>query len=92
MYYVGIDIGGTFTDTVVVDDQGRLQLYKAESTPKDPAAGVMEGLTLAAENLGLSMSALLSGTACFAHGTTIATNASRNSSESGVVTGSAFDP
>ena len=92
MYYVGIDIGGTFTDTVVVDDQGRLQLYKAESTPKDPAAGVMEGLTLAAENLGLSTSALLSGTACFAHGTTIATNAfiERKGALTGLITTKGF--
>ncbi len=77
MYYVGIDISGTFTDTEVVDNQGRLQLYKSESTPKDPATGVMEGLTLASENLGLGTHDLLSKTACFAHGTTIATNAFR---------------
>ena len=54
MFYVGIDIGGTFTDTVVVDDQGQLRLYKTASTPTDLASGVMEGLSLASEDLGLS--------------------------------------
>ena len=92
MYYIGIDIGGTFTDTVVVDDKGRLQQFKTESTPKDPAAGVMEGLTLASENLGLSTSALLSKTACFAHGTTIATNAfiERKGALTGLITTKGF--
>ncbi|MBW1804423.1 MAG: hypothetical protein JRJ85_27280, partial [Deltaproteobacteria bacterium] len=41
MFYVGIDIGGTFTDTVVVDDEGQLRVYKTESTPADLASGVM---------------------------------------------------
>jgi N-methylhydantoinase A len=92
MYYIGIDIGGTFTDTVVVDDQGRLQLYKAESTPSAPAAGVMEGLTHASENLGLSTQELLSETACFTHGTTIATNAliERKGALTGLITTKGF--
>lgn len=92
MRYVGIDIGGTFTDTVVVDDSGNLQLYKTESTPANPAAGVMEGLKLASENLGMNTSELLSDTAYFAHGTTTATNAyiERKGSLTGLITTKGF--
>ena len=63
MFYMGIDIGGTFTDTVVVDDQGQLRTYKTESTPGDLATGVMEGLRLAAEDLGLTPRQVLLNTA-----------------------------
>jgi N-methylhydantoinase A len=43
MFYIGIDIGGTFTDTVLVDDQGQLRIYKTESTPGNLAAGRIRG-------------------------------------------------
>src|SRR3972149_4207198 len=75
MNYVGIDIGGTFTDMVLVDDQGQLCTYKTDSTPNDLALGVLEGLKLAAEDKGVSLSDLMTATAYFAHGTTAATNA-----------------
>lgn len=74
MFYIGTDIGGTFTDTVVMDDQGRVSVYKTESTPHDLSKGIMEGLGLASDHLGLSIQALLSATAYFSHGTTMATN------------------
>ena len=92
MRFVGIDIGGTFTDTVVVDESGNLQLYKTESTPANPAAGVMEGLKLASENLGMTTPELLSDTAYFAHGTTTATNAyiERKGSLTGLITTKGF--
>ena len=52
----------------------------------------MEGLSLASENLGQSTSALLSKTACFAHGTTIATNAfiERKGALTGLITTKGF--
>jgi N-methylhydantoinase A len=53
MNYIGIDTGGTFTDIVVVNDQGQLRTYKTDSTPGDLAVGVVEGLKLAAEDMGL---------------------------------------
>lgn len=37
-----IDIGGTFTDLVVMDDRGNLRMAKASSTPADPSAGVID--------------------------------------------------
>ncbi len=75
MYRVGIDVGGTFTDLVAVDESGRVTLAKAASTPADPSLGVMEGLGLLASALGTDAAALLAGTERIVHGTTVATNA-----------------
>ena len=41
----GIDVGGTFTDGVLLDEQGRLEITKVASTPADLAAGFLEALT-----------------------------------------------
>ena len=92
MFYIGIDIGGTFTDTVVVDDQGQLRIYKTESTPGNLAAGVLEGVRLASEDLGLSPRELLSATSYFSHGTTVATNAfiERKGALTGLITTKGF--
>src|SRR5262249_60855521 len=46
-YIIGIDTGGTFTDCVVMDADGRLVTAKAPSTPDDFSEGVMESLRLA---------------------------------------------
>jgi N-methylhydantoinase A len=75
MYRIGIDVGGTFTDVVAVDDGGRVTLAKASSTPGDPSIGLMDGLRLLAETLGRDLGALLAGTERIVHGTTVATNA-----------------
>ncbi|PYM57736.1 MAG: 5-oxoprolinase, partial [Candidatus Rokuibacteriota bacterium] len=75
MYRIGVDVGGTFTDVVAVDDAGRVVLAKSASTPADPSVGVMEGLGLLAEELDLDVGALLGQTERIVHGTTVATNA-----------------
>jgi N-methylhydantoinase A len=75
MYRIGIDVGGTFTDLVAVDDSGRVTLAKAATTPRDPSLGAMEGLDLLAAALGKSLPALLAETERIVHGTTVATNA-----------------
>jgi N-methylhydantoinase A len=74
-YIIGIDTGGTFTDCVVMDAEGRITTAKASSTPNDFADGVMESLALAAGRLGLTTEALLRDTARLALGTTVGTNA-----------------
>src|SRR5438552_2536054 len=74
-YIIGIDTGGTFTDCVVMDADGRLVTAKAPSTPDDFSEGVMESLRLAAERLTLTTEALLRDTARLALGTTVGTNA-----------------
>ncbi len=75
MFRIGIDVGGTFTDLVAVDQSGRVSLAKATSTPKDPSVGVMDGLELLAAELGLDLAGLLGQTDLAVHGTTVATNA-----------------
>ena len=75
MYRIGMDVGGTFTDMVAVDDAGRVTLAKAASTPGDQSIGVMEGVGRLAEALGLDTATLLRQTERIVHGTTVATNA-----------------
>src|SRR5207253_8380034 len=75
MYRIGIDVGGTFTDLVAVDDDGRATLAKVPSTPEDPSIGVLGGLELLAAALGLEQGMLLAETERIVHGTTVATNA-----------------
>jgi len=73
-YHCGIDIGGTFTDCVVIDEEGRIVTAKAPSTPPDFARGFLESIELAARQLGLGAAELLQRTARLAHGTTVGTN------------------
>src|SRR6266699_1932890 len=75
MYRIGIDVGGTFTDLVAIDPAGVTTLAKVPSTPDDPSRGVLDGLALLAERLGLDRAALLGQTDRIVHGTTVATNA-----------------
>jgi N-methylhydantoinase A len=75
MYWIGIDVGGTFTDLVAVDGTGRVTLAKSASTPGDPSLGVMEGLGLLAAQLDKDLPSLLDDTERIVHGTTVATNA-----------------
>lgn len=72
---VASDIGGTFTDTVTIDESGHVGRYKSPTVPQDPAAGVLATLGLAAEERGEALESLLDRIALFAHGTTVATNA-----------------
>ena len=93
MFHIGIDIGGTFTDCVLIgaDTDGRVTTYrtaKALSTPGDPADGVMAGLAELAVSVGLPLPELLGQTERFGHGTTIGTNAvlERTGARVGVIT------
>ena len=74
-FTIGIDVGGTFTDIVVADADGRTVTAKAATTPRDQSLGVMEGLALGANTLGLSPRELLRDASRIVHGTTVATNA-----------------
>ena len=70
-----VDTGGTFTDLVVEDDSGEVRMYKSETTPSDPVAGVLDTLELAAADYSLSRSDLLAKGDMLIHGTTHAINA-----------------
>ena len=75
MYRIGVDVGGTFTDLVAVNDAGRAVFQKVPSTPDDPSQGVLDGLAGLAQTLGIDRAALLAETERIVHGTTVATNA-----------------
>src|SRR5260370_33085389 len=88
VYRIGIDVGGTFTDLVAVDPEGRVVIAKSISTPEDPSIGVMDGLGLLAAELGMDARTLLAATALIVHGTTVATNAllERQGAKVGILT------
>ena len=74
-FFVSIDIGGTFTDCLVENNLGELQLFKASSTPGEFEKGFMDTLELAAEYFGLTLEAFLKETRRIVHGSTVSTNA-----------------
>ncbi len=67
---VGVDIGGTFTDIVGVDDTGVFHLEKVSSTPTDQSLGLIKGINNLTKKFGLDNSVIKT----VAHGTTVATN------------------
>jgi N-methylhydantoinase A len=69
---LGVDIGGTFTDLVVVDERtGAPRVGKILTTPKDPAHAVEQGIQALLEGAALPAAAVRA----VVHGTTLATNA-----------------
>ncbi len=74
-YRLAVDVGGTFTDVVAVDQAGRVAFAKAPSTPEDQTEGAMDGIATLASGLGLSTAALLGRVDRLVHGMTVATNA-----------------
>ena len=87
-YLCGLDIGGTFTDCVLIDEAGQLTIAKAPSTPGNFAAGVIAAIERAAEKVGLDMPGLLTSIRVLAHGTTVGTNAiiQRRGAKVGLIT------
>ena len=73
-YFVGIDVGGTFSDVVAVDVEGVITTEKAPTTPEDPTEGMLHALAKVAGKLDVSLDAMLSTTARFVYGSTIALN------------------
>src|SRR2546426_2934214 len=71
MKRLGVDVGGTFTDLIYVDDEaGQTLVHKVPTTPEDPSQGTVQGIRELTEQAGQSPAALDQ----VFHGTTIATN------------------
>src|SRR5579859_7187317 len=68
---LGVDVGGTFTDAVLVAGDGRLLTAKAPSTPEDQSRGVLAAIAAVLERAGAEASAVGE----LSHGMTVATNA-----------------
>ncbi len=73
--YLGIDIGGTFTDLVLMDENGNIVTAKAPTTPGGLEKGVFDAIALVAATQGVAVEQLLAKVTAFGHGTTQATNA-----------------
>lgn len=92
-FIVGVDIGGTFTDCVALDDEGTVTLGKALSTPEDFSIGAMDAVRDAAKNLSLhSERELLALTRLFFHACTVAENTliTRSGPKTGLITTKGF--
>jgi len=75
-YLLSVDVGGTFTDLVVLDrESGQMTSFKSSTTPEEISNGVFACLDLAAENYNLSIKELLMNCDQFIYGSTTATNA-----------------
>ncbi|AWS41616.1 hydantoinase/oxoprolinase family protein [Streptosporangium sp. 'caverna'] len=71
-YRLGVDVGGTFTDILLIDqDSGRTFRAKTPSTPHDQSVGVLAGIEKACAEAGISLAEI----GQVLHGTTVATNA-----------------
>src|SRR4029453_3330737 len=70
-YRLGVDVGGTHTDLVLLDlSDGSISIEKVSTTPENPALGVVHGVEKLAAR-GVDLGAI----EFFSHGTTITTNA-----------------
>ena len=80
---IGVDAGGTFTDFVVLHDDGRMETFKLRSNPRRPAQVILEGLNRACGK----------GRADVVHGSTVATNAflERKGARTAFVTTAGFE-
>src|SRR4030067_3138396 len=82
---IGVDIGGTFTDLVWVDEAtGGVRVGKVLTTPKDPAQAVEQGVVALLQDAGSAPGSVRT----LIHGTTLATNAliERKGARTGLLT------
>ena len=73
-YIVGLDVGGTFTDCVVVDPQGEIVTDKTFTTPDNTALGMIQSIENTGKSLDMPVTELLQQTGTLALGTTTLTN------------------
>jgi N-methylhydantoinase A len=80
---IGVDAGGTFTDFIVLHDDGRIETFKLRSNPHAPAKVILEGLAQAARKRRAEV----------VHGSTVATNAllERKGARTAFVTTAGFE-
>ncbi len=88
-YRLGCDIGGTFTDFVLLDDEsGKFRTHKCLTTPKDPSEAVESGIT----NFLSRAPGFMANLGEIIHGTTLVINAiiERKGARTGLITTAGF--
>ena len=90
---IGIDTGGTFTDCVVLNEDGQFTFGKAPTTPSDFSSGTIDSLRVVASGLNMTLEELLKDTILFSYGTTVATNTiiNRSGAKTGLITTRGFE-
>lgn len=88
MKRLGVDVGGTFTDLVLWDDDGTITVHKTPSTNEDPSVGTMDGISALAKKADIDLASI----EMFFHGTTVATNIvlEHNGDDVGLITTDGF--
>lgn len=88
-YRIGFDIGGTFTDFILLDEERHdIRLHKCLTTPEDPSVGALAGLAQIVDDAGLTLGDIGE----IVHGTTLVTNAliERKGAKLGLITTEGF--
>ena len=88
MKRIAVDVGGTFTDVFLVDDDGRLIAHKVPSTPDDPSLATVDGMRGLCKKADVGLGDL----GMVFHGTTVATNTvlQRSGAKVGLITTEGF--
>jgi len=91
-YRIGIDVGGTFTDFMVLRSDGRSTAHKTPSTPSDPSRAVLQGLREIAGEQEFAPQEFMRRVEWIIHGTTVSTNAvlTGNGARTGLLTTAGF--
>nr|MBQ6241904.1 hydantoinase/oxoprolinase family protein [Lachnospiraceae bacterium] len=88
-YKIGVDVGGTFTDVCMFDqDTGKVFVYKLPSTPADPSEAIGKGVKDILDLYDVSPADV----SAMVHGTTVATNATleRKGARTAIITTKGF--
>ena len=90
-YFLGTDVGGTFTDLWVSASDGRTRVFKSPTT-KDVLGGVLDAIRLAADSYGITFNQFCADIERFGHGTTVGLNAllTGNAAKTAVLTTRGF--
>lgn len=90
-FFIGTDVGGTFTDVWVSADDGQTRVFKSPTTG-DVLGGVLDAIALAAEAYGLRFEQFCTRIERFGHGTTVGLNAllTGNAAKTAVLTTKGF--
>ncbi|MEF8852428.1 MAG: hydantoinase/oxoprolinase family protein [Haloarculaceae archaeon] len=92
-FRIGTDIGGTCTDSTVMDDSGSVYIGKDLTTYPDLSRGIFDSLSDATEGMDVGLRELLADTDLFLHATSVGENAlfEREGADTGLVTTAGFE-